>query len=402
MATIKEQTEKTERLKTALDNKVDSIGNIINTKIKEKPTTLTQVEDSLNRKMLGIGDKIPIGAVELDIKVDNTKKISIANSGTLEISSVNKDGNIYIIRDSKYIDIYTKDGFIQTIIPTLKAGSTIRSVYSLDSQNVFFIEDTPRDAYWNYIYIHKYNIQSRSQTEIKKLEYHAQNGGYLQCAGVSYKHNIIGYHSCSNVKQNEAHKLVYYNNVGQIVFSDISLEIKQQEAATFEDFIVYGKNLWEYSYQATNIYIRSLNTKETFSPSGRIGDWTLYGLDDEQKYMYLHHSGSSSDQGATGFRIYSINESSATLLKTLSYPTYVYKGLDLDNCLHIETNASTHVRVILNNEGREIITYTGEDGNNYLQRGSSYYHTKDLQISTDSSNIYLGKKPTASYKITSI
>ena len=56
MATIKEQTEKTEQLKTTLDNKVNSIGNIINTKIKEKPTTLTQVEDALNRKMLGVGD----------------------------------------------------------------------------------------------------------------------------------------------------------------------------------------------------------------------------------------------------------------------------------------------------------------------------------------------------------
>lgn len=63
--TIKEQTEKTEQLKTTLDSKVDSIGNIINTKIKEKPTTLTQVEDVLNRKMLGIGSLLAESQIKL-------------------------------------------------------------------------------------------------------------------------------------------------------------------------------------------------------------------------------------------------------------------------------------------------------------------------------------------------
>ena len=56
MSNYKEEVDRTERLKTTLGNKVESIGNIINTKIKEKPTTLTQAEDSLRRKMLGIGD----------------------------------------------------------------------------------------------------------------------------------------------------------------------------------------------------------------------------------------------------------------------------------------------------------------------------------------------------------
>ena len=58
MSNYKEEVDRTERLKTSLGNKVNSIGNIINTKIKEKPTTLTQVEDALKRKMLGVGDTL--------------------------------------------------------------------------------------------------------------------------------------------------------------------------------------------------------------------------------------------------------------------------------------------------------------------------------------------------------
>lgn len=74
--TIKEQTEKTEQLKTTLDNKVESIGDIINTKIREKPTTLTQVEDVLNRKMLGVGSLISLKQIDLDTKYTPIKKIT--------------------------------------------------------------------------------------------------------------------------------------------------------------------------------------------------------------------------------------------------------------------------------------------------------------------------------------
>lgn len=79
MATIKEQTEKTERLKTTLDNKVDSIGNIINTKVKEKPTTLTQVEDALKRKMLGVGSLLAESQIKL---LQETGRFIVNNSVT--------------------------------------------------------------------------------------------------------------------------------------------------------------------------------------------------------------------------------------------------------------------------------------------------------------------------------
>ena len=93
MATIKEQTEKTEQLKTSLDNKVDSIGNIINTKIKEKPTTLTQVEDALKRKMLGIGDIVTDLQIEdLGIPTNNNK-----------IFTGHKDNVNALTQDSEFI-----------------------------------------------------------------------------------------------------------------------------------------------------------------------------------------------------------------------------------------------------------------------------------------------------------
>lgn len=100
MATIKEQTEKTERLKTSLDNKVDSIGNIINTKVKEKPTTLTQVEDVLSRKMLGIGDTIKYP----NFKIDNEPKMlwdyNKYNFKKFDTKAAfDADGSIYVIND---------------------------------------------------------------------------------------------------------------------------------------------------------------------------------------------------------------------------------------------------------------------------------------------------------------
>lgn len=100
MATIKEQTEKTERLKTSLDNKVDSIGNIINTKVKEKPTTLTQVEDVLSRKMLGIGDTIKYP----NFKIDNEPKMlwdynKYNFKKFYTKAAFDADGSIYVIND---------------------------------------------------------------------------------------------------------------------------------------------------------------------------------------------------------------------------------------------------------------------------------------------------------------
>lgn len=100
MATIKEQTEKTEQLKTSLDNKVDSIGDIINTKIKEKPTTLTQVEDALKRKMLGIGDTIKYP----NFRIDNEPKMlwdyNKYNSKKLSTKAAfDADGSIYVINN---------------------------------------------------------------------------------------------------------------------------------------------------------------------------------------------------------------------------------------------------------------------------------------------------------------
>lgn len=96
MATIKEQTEKTEQLKTSLDNKVDSIGNIINTKVKEKPTTLTQVEDVLNRKMLGIGDVNNINCIK-NVTVKESLVFSIKNIENAEFYSSDFKKNVYYI-----------------------------------------------------------------------------------------------------------------------------------------------------------------------------------------------------------------------------------------------------------------------------------------------------------------
>ena len=98
MATIKEQTEKTERLKTSLNNKVDSIGNIINTKVKEKPTTLTQVEDVLNRKMVGVGDIFTEVQIQnIGREVCNPDKISGFSTNLNDMTS--DDEFIYSVGD---------------------------------------------------------------------------------------------------------------------------------------------------------------------------------------------------------------------------------------------------------------------------------------------------------------
>ena len=113
MATIKEQTEKTERLKTSLDNKVNSIGNIINTKVKEKPTTLTQVDDVLNRKMLGIGDTLTdVQVLDLGYPSDkngifpgNTGRIYALAIDDTYIYSGSDDNAVRKIRKSDMVEV---------------------------------------------------------------------------------------------------------------------------------------------------------------------------------------------------------------------------------------------------------------------------------------------------------
>lgn len=106
MATIKEQTEKTEQLKTTLDNKVDSIGNIINTKIKEKPTTLTQVEDVLSRKMLGIGSVISPSRLELVAPYKILKQYNLAGHKIDKILAMSKSGKVACLMQGEDKTIY--------------------------------------------------------------------------------------------------------------------------------------------------------------------------------------------------------------------------------------------------------------------------------------------------------
>lgn len=140
MATIKEQTEKTERLKTTLDNKVDSIGNIINTKIKEKPTTLTQVEDILNRKMLGIGDMLPFGTWELDdnLNIHWTKLNAVL--GYYGYTGVCKnDTNIFARNVEKNIDKLDLDG---NVLKTFNIQDSYSRQLIADNNFVYAIENT--------------------------------------------------------------------------------------------------------------------------------------------------------------------------------------------------------------------------------------------------------------------
>ncbi len=116
MATIKEQTEKTERLKTSLDNKVDSIGNIINTKIKERPTTLTQVEDVLSRKMLGIGDMLSPDQYYLDEDFSEYWNLlsNCVMSPREEGKQICISGNyIYVVKDNTTINRITLSGVLE-------------------------------------------------------------------------------------------------------------------------------------------------------------------------------------------------------------------------------------------------------------------------------------------------
>ena len=119
--TIKEQTEKTEQLKTTLDSKVDSIGNIINTKIKEKPTTLTQVEDALKRKMLGIGDVVAetqlegLGFLTQGSFTGHTNTVYALTSDNEYIYSGSGDGTVRKIRKSNMAEVSKFTGHTNTV-----------------------------------------------------------------------------------------------------------------------------------------------------------------------------------------------------------------------------------------------------------------------------------------------
>ena len=140
MATIKEQTEKTERLKTSLDNKVDSIGSIINTKIKEKPTTLTQVEDVLNRKMLGIGDMLPFGTWELDDEFSmHWTKLNTVYGSYNEPGICKNDTHIFVRNVAKNIDKLDLDG---NVLKTFNIQDNYYRPLIADNSFVYAVENT--------------------------------------------------------------------------------------------------------------------------------------------------------------------------------------------------------------------------------------------------------------------